>query len=294
MDRFRIPVSPLAAALAASLLLAAALAGCSSKINVPAITPDAGGLAYTGKFVWYDLHVPDVDAVARFYDAVFGWGVERADPGSPKVKTILHKGRRIGSVFELSRPGPARGWVVCASVPDADGSAARAVELGGTVERAPADMPYRGRMATVRDPQSARIALLHSSVGDPRDEGPRDGFFLGAELWTPDVNASAQFYAGLLGYQTAPIATRQGPYVVLLADSRPRAGVAAPPAGAGGPMWIPLVAVRDIEGTVALAEENGGTVLVRPDPADGVHRTAVFADPSGAVLGLREYLPPRD
>lgn len=281
---------PLSAFVAAALLLA----GCSSTINVPTITTGAGGLSYTGKFVWYDLHVPDIDAVARFYDAVLGWGVERADPASPKVKTILHQGRRIGSVFELAPNSPAKGWVACVSVPEADRAAARAVKLGGTVERAPADMPYRGRMATVRDPQSARIALLHSSVGDPPDEAPVDGLFLGAELWTPDVDAAAHFYAGLLGYRVSVVNLKDGRYAMLLADSRPRGGVATLPASAPGPLWVPQVAVLDIEGAVGRVAENGGTVLLAPDPSAKPHRTAVISDPSGSILGLREYLPPRD
>jgi predicted enzyme related to lactoylglutathione lyase len=281
-------------ALLAAALLAGLLFGCSSKINLPPVTPDAGGLSYTGKFVWYDLHIPDIDGVARFYDAVLDWGMERTDPGSSKVKTIFHKGRLIGSVFELTEAGPAAGWVACASVPDVDGAAARAVKQGGRVVAAPTDKPYRGRMATIRDPQSARLALLHSPVGDPRDEGPGDGLFLGAELWTPDVEAGAKFYAGLLGYQLAAVRLKQGTYVMLLAEGKPRGGLTAPLASLPAALWIPQVAVSDIEGTVQRVEENGGTVLLRPDPASRPNRTAVFADPSGAILGVREFVPPRD
>jgi hypothetical protein len=290
---------PFASILPLLLLLSlAAVSGCATTIDLPAVTPDAGHLAYPGKFVWFDLYAPDMNGVAQFYDRVFGWSVERTDPKSATVKTILNKGRRIGTIFlvgggeQWRRHGP--GWVGCLSVPDADKAFARALQSGAQTVCLPADRSYRGRMAEIRDPHGARVSLLASSVGDPRDHGPEEGFFLGAELWTPDVSSAERFYAGLAGYEPDWMALRGVPYVMLLADNRPRGAITAPPVGFSGAVWIPMVAVRDVPGVVERVEAHGGTVLLRPVLGDNAGAVAVFRDPAGGLMGVRGYTPLED
>ena len=50
-------------------------------------------------------------------------------------------------------------WPVYFQVEDCDATVARAVELGGTVRRPAANMPY-GRHADVADPQGAGFSLI--------------------------------------------------------------------------------------------------------------------------------------
>ncbi|XXJ21315.1 VOC family protein [Desulfovibrio caledoniensis] len=290
------PGVPFAPILSLLLLFSlAAVSGCATTIDLPTVTPDAGHLAYPGKFVWFDLYAPDIGAVARFYDRVFGWSVERTDPGSATVKTILNKDRRIGTIFLVGGGEPWRGhgpgWVACLSVDDADRAFARAQSAGAKAVNPPEDRPYRGRMAEIRDPQGARVSLLASSVGDPRDRAPEDGAFLGAELWSADVPSSERFYAGLAGYEADRISLRGVPYVMLLAGNRPRGAITAPPDGFPGAVWIPMVAARDVAGVVERVEACGGTVLLRPAPGDGDGAVAVFRDPAGGLMGVRGFTP---
>ena len=56
-----------------------------------------------------------------------------------------------------SPDGPAR-WVVTFGVADADATASRTAELGGTVLAEPFDVPY-SRMAVVRDPDGATFTI---------------------------------------------------------------------------------------------------------------------------------------
>ena len=277
-----------------ALLLVCSLAACAGPVNLPVVTPDAGQLSYPGKFVWFDLYAPDIDAVAQFYDRVFGWSVERADPDSSKVKTILQQNRRIGSIFligpDSAAPTAEPGWVACLSVGDVDAAFAQAIKAGATSISPPAEHPFRGRMAEILDPQGARVRLLTSSTGDPRDQAPEDGMFLGAELWTPDP-AAAKFYASLAGYKSVVLELQTGPYVMLLTRNRPRGGVTAPLADVPGPVWIPQVAVRDAVAVLRRVETYGGTVLLRPDPEDKTGRVGVFVDPAGGVIGVREFTP---
>lgn len=275
-------------------LVLLSLPGCVARETLPTITPDAGHLRLSGKFVWFDLHTPDMAGARKFYDRVFNWSLERSDEDSGKVKTILLGDMRIGSIFEVEVPPDGASWLSCMSVPDADQAFERAKDEGASGEP-PANMPYRGRMAEIRDPQGAAVALLTSSVGDPRDRPLKDGYWLGAELWTGDVESAATFYVHLAGLEQASMNQPDGGlYVMLVGDRRPRGGVTAIPLEGQGPQWVPQVAVLDLQATLERVEEYGGTVLIRPGMPGAVEGTAVFADPQGAVLGIREFIPPED
>jgi predicted enzyme related to lactoylglutathione lyase len=150
-------------------------------------------------------------------------------------------------------------------------------------------------MAVVRDSGTAVVALLTSSVGDPGDLPPHDGYWLGAELWTRDTNESMAFYTGLAGYKTAVLQLQDaGQYVLFIGNGRPRGGMTAIPVEGMAPQWIPQVAVLDIEATLAKVEAHGGKVLIQPRLQDKPGRVAVFSDPFGAILGIREYTLPEN
>jgi predicted enzyme related to lactoylglutathione lyase len=50
--------------------------------------------------------------------------------------------------------------------------------------------------------------------------------------------------------------------------------------------WLPYVASDDVDTTVALARENGGSVLSPPFELSDAARVAVVADPARAALGV--------
>ena len=52
------------------------------------------------------------------------------------------------------------------------------------------------------------------------------------------------------------------------------------------PYLAVYVAVEDLEGTVAKAEELGANVIVPPTDVDGVGSFAMFQDPEGNCIGL--------
>lgn len=277
-----------------ALALALSLTGCAGRVDLPTITPDAGHLHLTGKFVWFDLHATDLAAAGRFYDHVFNWSLKRTDEDSPLVKDILFKGRSIGNIFHLEPGQGVSRWVSCMSVPDVDSAYAMAVKAGARGS-GPLDMPNRGRMAEIRDPGMASVALLTSPVGDPRDLPLQNGYWLGSELWVGDVEAARDFYTRLAGYESASMVLADGGlYVMFIGNGRPRGGVTAIPLENAGPQWVPQVAVLDIRDTLAKVEAHGGTVLIRPRMEEPSGRVAVFADPLGAVIGVREFIPPED
>jgi len=276
----------------AIMLVAVGLVGCSSKIIVPPITGDAAGLRYAGKFVWFDLHTDNLITATRFYDAVFNWSFERTDDTSPKIKTILFQDKRIGNVVERkSKEGTAQ-WLSYLSVPDVDRTYEAALSAGATRLQAPQDMPDRGRVAVVLGPNKAPFAMVSSSAGDPPDVKPTDGYWLGAELWTYDVTNSIGFYTQLVGYSVRELDVHEKiKYKQLMTQGKPRAGVVSIPWEGVTPQWVPYVAVKSIEETVAKVEANGGRVLIQPDLSVKSGRVAIFKDPTGGVIAAQEFIP---
>ena len=51
-------------------------------------------------------------------------------------------------------------WLIYITVDDCDAAAARAEELGGAINRPPADVPNVGRFAVLTDPGGALFAVI--------------------------------------------------------------------------------------------------------------------------------------
>jgi len=69
-------------------------------------------------------------------------------------------GMPMGDEFPAEVPSY---WAVYFAVDDADATAQRATELGGTVIRQPSDIPDVGRFAVLADPQGAVFSILKAS-----------------------------------------------------------------------------------------------------------------------------------
>lgn len=137
-----------------------------------------------GSWNWSDLETRDIDAAKAFYGAVFGWEYQSVDFGAGPASMIRVPG--YGEHLEALTPGtleshkefgapegfsdavgwmqppanedsPAR-WVVTFSVADADDTARRAPDLGGTVLVEPFDVPFV-RMAVLRDPEGVTFSI---------------------------------------------------------------------------------------------------------------------------------------
>jgi predicted enzyme related to lactoylglutathione lyase len=96
---------------------------------------------------------------------------------------------------------------------------------------------------------------------------------------TTDLDASARFYAAVLGWQTDPgEAGFEAPGVIgqFVTDRPP-----APDAG-----LLAWVAVDDVAAALVAAEANGGRVLDAPSPDGPTRVLTTVADPSGNPVGL--------
>jgi hypothetical protein len=105
-----------------------------------------------GAWTWNELVSRDLAAGARFYTELFGWAAGELQ-GTIRRTTFTLGERLIGGGHEpVPQEDPTPGWRITFWVGDADETAARAQELGGSVPLPPMDIPV-GRMTIVADPQ---------------------------------------------------------------------------------------------------------------------------------------------
>jgi uncharacterized protein len=107
------------------------------------------------------------------------------------------------------------------------------------------------------------------------------------DLASPDMVVSARFYGGLFDWDTA----RRGPveltggYLTFQVQGRDVAGI-APLAGDAIPAWTSYMVVRDADEVEAAVVSNGGATLEAPSDVLDLGRTALLADPTGAVFAI--------
>jgi uncharacterized protein len=116
------------------------------------------------------------------------------------------------------------------------------------------------------------------------------------DLATPDPDAAARFYAGLLGWTVSSDETPMGRYVTGSVGASPAAGMMAPAPDATGqpPAWTVVFRVADVDNAFDLARRLGATGLQPPLEIPGGARIAVVVDPAGATVALMDAPDPAE
>jgi len=275
------------------LILSVLLGGCiTSQTKVPQVSQIAEGPQLTGKFTWYDIFTDNMPGTTGFYSELFGWSFQSIPDSKGNIQTILKDGRPIGNAISITKSRNEESgsqWLSYMSVPNVDSAVQIVEDNHGIIHTAAKQLPDRGRVAVARDPQGTLFALLHSSSGDPADEGFEYSSWIGSELWTEDMEKARKFYTDLAGYEEKLVPLECGDtYHFLMRDGEPRAGIAQLPWDDVDPIWIPYVAVEDIAATTSKAIALGAIVIMEPDTAFPENEVAILADPSGAVFGIQQ------
>jgi predicted enzyme related to lactoylglutathione lyase len=250
-----------------------------------------------GTFCWVDLATTDTEAATRFYGELFGWEAEE-QPGAGGVYTMLRLGGRdVGALYELPEQLRAAGvpphWAGYVSVADAEASAARARELGGTVLDGPTDAEGHGRRAAVQDPTGAFFVLWQRQGHAGAAVVNEPGSLCWNELYSSDAQAAAAFYGGLFGWSTEESASADGGiYTVFRNGEQLAAGMLQirEEWGAVPPSWAVYFAVADLDATLAKARELGATIQGEPMEVNA-GRFAFLADPQGAGFAVMQIAP---
>ncbi len=274
-------------ALPALLLLAA----CSRQAPMQ-MTPEVAERT-PGRFVWYDLITDDIPAASAFYGSLFGWEFEEVPEHPGEFLLIRHGGVAIGGLVyhERSHPDSAESrWIGSLSVTNVDSAVAVVRAQGGTVYAGPKNIPLRGRVAVVSDPQGAILALVRTPDGDPAEREPGIDDWLWQELWTTDDQSALDFYREMAGYDHETLALPVGAYHVLKYDGRAYAGLAQLPWDSVPPTWLPYIRVEDPQAIADRVAGLGGRVILSPDQIQS-REAAVIEDPTGGALAIQRWVP---
>ena len=251
---------------------------------------------HIGKVIWAELVTPDVAAAKLFYAALFGWAFQDIYAGGTRYALARQDGVPVAGIVQNGiRRGARRqpAWLTFIAVQDVDVTVANAVGGGGTLIQPPRTYQARGRQAILADPQGAVFAVMASFTDDPVDALAPPGTWIWSSLLARDASGDAAFYQSLFGYDVFDLESEDGQeHVILSTDDYARAGVNSLPADnvARHPRWLQFVRVADANAAAMLAVQLGGSVLVAPHVDRHGDRLAVLADPSGAAVGVMEWI----
>jgi uncharacterized protein len=241
---------------------------------------------------WIDLSTPDQDAAAEFYGALFGWSVE-ADENAEQTggyRVAMLRDKAIGGVMKIMEEGQPPAWSTYIAVEDADATAAKAREAGGTVVVEPMSVLDYGRMAFLADPTGAFIGIWQPGKNIGAGLVNEPGALSWNELNTRDLGAAKSFYGEVFSWAFEDKDMGEaGSYTTILLDGNPVGGI-LDMAARGVPEQVPAhwqvyFAVEDTDATVEKAKAGGGSVMVEPTDIP-VGRFSILFDPHGASFAV--------
>jgi predicted enzyme related to lactoylglutathione lyase len=267
---------------------------------------------------WIDAHQADPQSAAAFYTSIFGWSfADRSSIGGDRHYLVASLDGKQVAAIASSDPGTeeAPDWRTYICVEDAEDTAAKVREAGGTVHSAPVDLSNLGRVATCADPGGAVFGLWQRGAIKGAQTVNAPGTWNFSELNTDDVESATRFYGSVFGWEADRVEmgamsghmVRMPGYADFLEQFDPgirqrHADFGAPPGFSECIAWfLPLregeahrwsvtFAVADTDAVAERARELGGTVVVEPFDVAPV-RSTVIRDPQGAVFTASSFNP---
>jgi uncharacterized protein len=266
---------------------------------------------------WIDTTQPDPEAATRFYAELFGWQFENVmPPDSPAAYFIARlAGGDVGAVSSRPADGPEGAvWNTYIWVDDADATAAKVRDAGGTVLMEPMDVGDSGRMAVFADRAGAAFSVWQPNEHRGAAVVNEPGSLNFNVLNTRDVDGAAAFYGAVFGWEVLGVGGTPmwalPAYGDFLEQRTPglrknMADMGAPerfeevvaavaPLGDDQPdtpaHWAVTFAVEDADAIAAKATDLGGRVLLEPVDGPWVRMT-VIADPQGATFTASKFVP---
>jgi hypothetical protein len=237
---------------------------------------------------WVDIGT-DVEGAKEFYGSLFGWSAQDAGPSEETggYGFFLKDGKMVAGYGPQQTPGPPF-WTTYVSVADADETAKKVEQAGGTVVMAPMDVMGAGRMAVFQDPQGAFVSAWQPGEHQGAQLVNEPGALCWNELNTRDVEGSKAFYTEAFGWDSVTHTEGPMPYTEFKVGGESIAGMMPMPPMIPAqvpPHWLVYFAVADTDASVAKATELGGAVRMPPMDVP-VGRFSVLGDPQGATFAV--------
>jgi predicted enzyme related to lactoylglutathione lyase len=106
------------------------------------------------------------------------------------------------------------------------------------------------------------------------------------DLSAPDAEKSRSFYTSLFDWDVQETGPEAGGYAMFTKNGKLVAGLGPAMSPDQPSAWMTYVNVTDADATFGKAMKAGGTQIVEPMDVMDVGRMAIFADTTGAVIGL--------
>ncbi len=243
-----------------------------------------------GAPTWIDLLSSDLDRSQEFYGAVFGWTFESAGPEYGGYVNAFKDGHPVAGLMgndpQFRSPD---GWTTYLHTADINATIADATAAGGVNCVEPMEIKDKGWMALLTDPAGAVAGLWQPTGHNGFEVVNEAGAPVFHSLTTRDYGKALDFYRQVFGWQTETVAdTDEFRYSTASFDGKALLGVMDGtnhlPEGVPS-HWDFFLGAEDVDKTVELVKENGGSVI--RDAEDTPYgRLAAVADPTGAGFNL--------
>ncbi len=226
---------------------------------------------------WVELGTSDPPAARAFYGELFGWREDDgARPADGDYAQMLVGDAPAAAITPRYAPQQPTAWTICFAVADADDTAARIKDAGGTLLKEPSDVLDHGRFAVAADRSRAVFILWQARAFQGAGVFNEPGSLGWVELLTRDPAGATAFYPAVFGWSVAP------------SEHYTQWGLAGRDFGGMLVMGCLLytMCIRDSDNTVERAVALGAAVLMPAYSMQGGRRIAVLRDAQGAAFGV--------
>jgi uncharacterized protein len=250
--------------------------------------------APVGAPIWIDLASSDVERSQAFYSAVFGWTFESAGPEFGGYINAFSDGRPVaGLMHNDPQWGVPDGWTTYLHTADIKATLDKAVAAGAITctESSPEPMQVgdRGWMGMLSDPSGAFFGLWQPAGHRGFEVVNENGAPAYFQLTSREYAKARDFYRDVFGWQIETVsdtdefrystANFEGEALLGLMDGTHDLAEGVPS------NWFFFLGADDVDKTVALVLDNGGSVI-RGAEDTPYGRLAAVADSTGAGFNL--------
>ena len=242
----------------------------------------------TGRFVWFDYVGSDHAKAQGFYGELFGWRTKPMKTPNGDYTMIVAGDHDIGGYMAPPKGAPPHAhWLTYLQVEDCAATVAKVRSLGGKIRLDTTKEADVGTMAIVADPLEGTFGLWQPGKNvSSGDFLGKDSTWCWNELMTSDPDRSVEFYRAIGGFDVNRMEMGPMVYHVLQKDDQPRAGIMKADKPDIPVAWLPYVQVGSCDRSADRAKQLGANMFHSPTDIPNVGRFAVFADPTGAAIGI--------